>query len=210
VAPTWYFIISIILLHCALALQLLPHFTFDLHTCSSKVMARCIPLSETVANMTEVEDVDKVVSAAEIMQTASENPITSDAEGCLSSPDVAEDSRDEGGSNDENSRTYYFGSSTVTVGKIKEMMENGYFVEGKARAHGGETVPELDSNEVIMYEEFFVAGLHMPPHPALADILLKFQAQLHQLMPNAIAQLSKYFWAIGSFKGVPEGNAFAK
>jgi hypothetical protein len=54
------------------------------------------------------------------------------------------------------------------------MMENGYFVEGKARAHGGETVSELDSNEVIVYEEFFVAGLHMPPHPALANILLKF------------------------------------
>jgi hypothetical protein len=30
----------------------------------------------------------------------------------------------------------------------------------------------------------------MPPHPALAEILLKFQAQLHQLTPNTIAQLS--------------------
>jgi hypothetical protein len=29
-------------------------------------------------------------------------------------------------------------------------------------------------------------------------------------MPNAIAQLSKYFWPIGSFGGVPVGNSFAK
>jgi hypothetical protein len=29
-------------------------------------------------------------------------------------------------------------------------------------------------------------------------------------MPNTIAQLSKYFLAIGSFEGIPEGNAFAK
>jgi hypothetical protein len=29
-------------------------------------------------------------------------------------------------------------------------------------------------------------------------------------MPNAIAQLSKYLWVVGSFRGVPEGNAFAK
>jgi hypothetical protein len=50
----------------------------------------------------------------------------------------------------------------------------------------------------------------MPPYRALADILLKFQTQLHQLMPNAIAQLSKYFWAVGSFGGVPEGNVFVK
>jgi hypothetical protein len=40
----------------------------------------------------------------------------------------------------------------------------------------------------------------MPPHLMLADILLHFQAQLHKLMPNAITQLSKYFWALGSFR----------
>jgi hypothetical protein len=58
---------------------------------------------------------------------------------------------------------------------------------------GLKTVPEPDNDEAVMYEDFFVAGLHMPSHPALADILLKFPAQLHQLMPNAIVQLSKYF-----------------
>jgi hypothetical protein len=30
------------------------------------------------------------------------------------------------------------------------------------------------------------------------------------LTPNAITQLSKYFWAVGSFNGVPSGNLFAK
>jgi hypothetical protein len=34
--------------------------------------------------------------------------------------------------------------------------------------------------------------------------------QLHQLMPNAITQLSKYFWAVRSFGGVPSGDALAK
>jgi hypothetical protein len=62
----------------------------------------------------------------------------------------------------------------------------------------------------MVYEDFFVAGLHMPLHLALADILLHFQAQLHQLTPNAITQLSKYFWVVGSFGGVPSGGAFAK
>jgi hypothetical protein len=50
----------------------------------------------------------------------------------------------------------------------------------------------------------------VPPHPALDDILLQFQAKLHQLTPNAIAQLSKYFWAVGSFGGVPLEGAFVK
>jgi hypothetical protein len=34
--------------------------------------------------------------------------------------------------------------------------------------------------------------------------------QLHQLMPNAVAQLSKYFWAVGSFGGVLLRNSFVK
>jgi hypothetical protein len=33
---------------------------------------------------------------------------------------------------------------------------------------------------------------------------------LHQLMSNAIAQLLKYFWAVGSFRGVLWVGAFAK
>jgi hypothetical protein len=71
-------------------------------------------------------------------------------------------------------------------------------------------VPEPDDDETILFQEFFVAGLRMPLHPTLADILLKFQAQLYQLTPNAIAQLLKYFWVVGSFGGVPSFNEFAK
>jgi hypothetical protein len=32
---------------------------------------------------------------------------------------------------------------------------------------------------------------------------------MHQLTPNDIIQLSKYFWAVGSFGGVPSGSSFA-
>jgi hypothetical protein len=50
----------------------------------------------------------------------------------------------------------------------------------------------------------------MPPHSTLTEILLKFRAQLHQLTPNAIAPLSKYFWVVGSFGGIPTLEAFTK
>jgi hypothetical protein len=62
----------------------------------------------------------------------------------------------------------------------------------------------------MVFEEFFTAGLRMPPQPALADILLKFWVQLHQLTPNTIMQLSKYFWAVMSFGGTPTSDGFAK
>jgi hypothetical protein len=72
------------------------------------------------------------------------------------------------------------------------------------------TVPEPNDDEAMVYEDIFVTGLCMPLHPALADILLHFQSQLHQLTPKAIAQLSKYFWPVGSFGGVPSRNSFVK
>jgi hypothetical protein len=80
------------------------------------------------------------------------------------------------------------------------MVEKGYFLKGGARSPGTETMSESEDDEAMAYKDFFVTGLCMPPHPALADILLHFQAQLHPLTPNVIVQLSKYFWVVASFR----------
>jgi hypothetical protein len=113
---------------------------------------------------------------------------------------------------DEGSRTrsYYFGPSTVTVSHIREMIVNGYFAEGMGHEPREETVPEPYTDEVVVFEEFFTAGLRMPPHPVLSNILLKFQVQLHQLTPNAMVKLSKYIWVVASFGGIPSADGFAK
>jgi hypothetical protein len=50
----------------------------------------------------------------------------------------------------------------------------------------------------------------MQPHPTFTKILLKFWVQLHQLTLNAIAQMSKYFWAVLSFGEEPSSDGFAK
>jgi hypothetical protein len=50
----------------------------------------------------------------------------------------------------------------------------GYFIEGSAREPGEEVVPYPDDDEAVVIEEFFTAGLWMPPQPTLTDILLKF------------------------------------
>jgi hypothetical protein len=34
-------------------------------------------------------------------------------------------------------------------------------------------------NEDVVFEDFFTAGLHVPPHPVLAVILCMFWAQVH-------------------------------
>jgi hypothetical protein len=112
-------------------------------------MARCSPLGEAAAGMTEVENIDEADVVAELERAFKKNPTTSDGEKRPASPDV-KDTLSDGGSDNENSWTYYFGSSTITVRKIKEMMEKGYFLEDGAHAPGAETVPELDNNEAVV------------------------------------------------------------
>jgi hypothetical protein len=45
-------------------------------------------------------------------------------------------------SSNEKLRMFYFSSSTITVGKIKEMEEKGYFAKDDARALDAEIMPE--------------------------------------------------------------------
>jgi hypothetical protein len=48
------------------------------------------------------------------------------------------------------------------------------FQRWSAREPGDETVPEPNPDEVVVFEEFFAAGLQMPPHPVFTEILLKY------------------------------------
>jgi hypothetical protein len=103
----------------------------------------------------------------------------------------------------ELTRSYKFGASSVTVGRICQMESLGYFAEDLARESGEEIVSEPNADKAVVFKEFFVAGLRMLPHRAFIEILLKFRVQLHQLTPNAIAQMSKYFCAVLSCGGEP-------
>jgi hypothetical protein len=62
----------------------------------------------------------------------------------------------------------------VTVSHIWQLESIGYFAEGSVHESGEETVPEPNTDEAIIFKEFFVVGLWMPPHPAFTEILLKF------------------------------------
>jgi hypothetical protein len=176
VLPTQSFIAAINLPWgvCCHALTLLLHLAFSDFSCFLKLMARCSPLSDfAAASAAEVKDPNVVDDLVEMARAvAGELAGTSDGEGPALSVGGADTSV--GASNNENSRMYYFGSSTITRGKIKKMVEQGYFAEGEAREPGAETIPKPDDDEAIIYEDFFVTGLRMPPHPILGDILLHF------------------------------------
>jgi hypothetical protein len=54
------------------------------------------------------------------------------------------------------------------------MSSLNYCAEGNTRVPGEETIPKPTVDEVIVFEEFFVAGLWMPLQATLMEILLQF------------------------------------
>jgi hypothetical protein len=69
----------------------------------------------------------------------SKAPVESANEGVVPSGGGLGGFADDNASRDEISLTYFFGASTITLGRIWEMAEKGYFAEGEARAMGEET-----------------------------------------------------------------------
>jgi hypothetical protein len=94
-------------------------------------------------------------------------------------------------------------------GPVAEEVSLGYFSNGVGRALGAEEVPEPEG-ELIIFEAFFVAGLRLPMHRFVVEVLRRFEVQVYQLTPNAVVALAKYVWAVSSYGGQPSVEVFTK
>jgi hypothetical protein len=94
-------------------------------------MVPCSPLGEVAtANMAKAENVGEAEIVMEVVPPdgGDEIHVMSGNEGHVSSIRGTDDSTNEKAFDDESMQTYNFGDST------DEMVEKGYFVDGKARA----------------------------------------------------------------------------
>jgi hypothetical protein len=107
------------------------------------------------------------------------------------------------------SDTVDFGVSRMSSVRVQDMQRLGYFGGGVARVPGTEEVPAPEG-ELVVFEAFFAAGLRMPAHRFVGEVLRRFDVQIHQLTPNAVVALSKYVWATSSYGGQPSVEVFAK
>jgi hypothetical protein len=69
-------------------------------------------------------------------------------------------------------------TSRIFLGHVLEMQRLGYFENGVERAPGAEEVPESEG-ELVVFEAFFVAGLRLPTHRLVVEVLRKFEVQVH-------------------------------
>jgi hypothetical protein len=59
--------------------------------------------------------------------------------------------------------TVEFGVSRMSLVRVQDMQQLGYFGGGVARVPGMEEVPEPEG-ELVVFEAFFAAGLRLPAH----------------------------------------------
>jgi hypothetical protein len=107
------------------------------------------------------------------------------------------------------SDTVEFSVSRMSLVRVQDMQRLGYFGGGVGRVPGAEEVPEPEG-ELVVFEAFFIAGLRLPAHHFMSEVLQKFEVQVHQLTSNAMVVLAKYVWATTSYGGQPSVEVFAK
>jgi hypothetical protein len=105
--------------------------------------------------------------------------------------------------------TVQFGTSRISSVHVQEMQQLGYFDDGVGRVPGAEEIPEPEG-KLVVFEAFFIADLRLPVHRFVAEILRRFDVQVHQLTPNVVVALAKYVWAVASYCGQPSVEVFAK
>jgi hypothetical protein len=105
--------------------------------------------------------------------------------------------------------TVEFGVSRISSVRVQDMQQLGYFSSGVRRVPGVKEVPKPEG-ELIVFEAFFTVGLRLPAHRFVAEVLQRFEVQVHQLTPNAVVALANYVWAATSYGGQPSVEVFVK
>ena len=59
----------------------------------------------------------------------------------------------------------------MTEEEIKALEDEGCFPTGKGRPSRGETVPQPEVNEAVVFKDLFTCGLHIPPFYFLRLVL---------------------------------------
>jgi hypothetical protein len=108
----------------------------------------------------------------------------------------------------ENHKTLLLEPSLVSANTLEIYISKGYFKEGDCQPPKGESTPEPRDGEVVVFWDFFTAGLRLPVDPVVPLLMAPSNVKLHHLTPNAIVQQSKFIWVVRTFRGVISVDAF--
>jgi hypothetical protein len=95
--------------------------------------------------------------------------------------------------------SFVFGESKVIANLIRENEAAGFFPAGARHAPLHEQVPTPETDEVLVFRDFFTCELRFPYDPILPAILDAFSVKIHQLSPNSFLEVSKFIWIMKTF-----------
>ena len=104
--------------------------------------------------------------------------------------------------------SFKFGLSRVTSIDLDEFAKAGWFARDLASSSKGEVVPNPHDDKVVVYKEFFMAGLRFLSHPLVVSVLKGFNLKFHQLNPSSFVKLSIYVWGCKSQGVEPDLEGF--
>ena len=110
----------------------------------------------------------------------------------------------------EKHKTLFLGPSVVLANTLDFYISKVYFKEDDCRPPEGETTPLPRDGEVVVFRDFFTAGLKLSVDPAVPLLLAPINAKLHHFTSNTIVQLSKFIWAARTFGDVVSEDAFCR
>ena len=91
----------------------------------------------------------------------------------------------------------------VTMGVLPDRVTAAW------QSASGEPFPMLDTDEVVVFEDYFWHGLGFPIHPFLRDLLVFWSISLCNLHPNTILHISIFIHFCEAFLGIlPHFNLF--
>ncbi|RLN25602.1 hypothetical protein C2845_PM07G04800 [Panicum miliaceum] len=108
------------------------------------------------------------------------------------------------------SQTIVLGHSSMTKALIANMVSLSMLVEGGASAPlRDETTANPQDDEIVVFRDFFIAGLRFPVDPVFVNILHLYGMYMHQLTPNCFIRLILYFWLAKTYDFIPTAEGFA-
>ena len=107
--------------------------------------------------------------------------------------------------------TKVIGKSYMTRGMIEDLERRGVLGVGMARPPPeGEIEAKPNHDEVIVFRDFFIAGLHFPLDPMVVEIFKLFDVYTHQMTPTSFVRLNLYMWLSKTYKLKPSATGFAR
>jgi len=107
--------------------------------------------------------------------------------------------------------TTFFGPTKMTLAMLGEMENQGVLTPGLGRVP-----PETDTyakpreDEVVVFKDFFPAGLRFPLDPAVVDIFARYGVFLHHMTPNSFARVNLFMWLSKTCRLAPTPENFAR